>query len=101
MPPHRSQKQSVERGVDQQNHRGAATHHEFTARTEPQERVFTIISTKKRASTSTAIHNFFMSGEEIRFKYSKYGHADAKGTSGKTTSYPRAALDNHTGGHRK
>ena len=28
--------------------------------------------------TAYHFHNFFMSGEEIRFKYSTYGHADSK-----------------------
>ena len=28
--------------------------------------------------TAYHLHNFFMSGEEVRFKYSTYGHADPK-----------------------
>ena len=31
-----------------------------------------------RSPTAYHFHNFFTSGEEIRFKYSTYGHADEK-----------------------
>jgi hypothetical protein len=31
-----------------------------------------------KSPTAYHLHNFFMSGEEIRFKYSTYGHPDSK-----------------------
>ena len=33
---------------------------------------------KWNSPTAYHFHNFFMSGEELRFKYSTYGHADPK-----------------------